>query len=68
MSKSECTFNNFLAYNFEIHKTFDSNKIELHDTKKYFFKFFLKSFFLNNFLYKKRFFLQQIQAIEGQSI
>ncbi len=31
----------FLAHDFEIRKAFDSNKIELHDTKNNFLKIFL---------------------------
>jgi len=34
-----------LAYNFRIHKTFDSNKIELQDMRKIYFKIFYKNIF-----------------------
>ena len=35
----------FLAYNFKIHKAFDSNKIELQDMSKIYFKIFYKNIF-----------------------
>jgi len=42
-----------LAHNLEIHKTIDSNKIELQDMKNNFLKYFLKTFTLKFILYKK---------------
>jgi hypothetical protein len=43
--KRQCFLLFLLAYNLEIHKTFDSNKIELQDMKKIFFLKFYKNIF-----------------------
>ena len=36
--KRQCFLLYFLAYNFKIHKAFDSNKIELQDMREIYFK------------------------------
>ena len=54
--KRLCFFLFFLAHNFEIHKTIDSNKIELQDIKNNFLKYFLKILLLNYFCIKKELF------------
>ena len=47
----------FLAYNFKIHKTIDSNKIELQDIRKIFYKNNYKNiFFWNTFHIRNTFF------------
>jgi hypothetical protein len=43
--KRQCFLLFSLAYNFKIHKTFDSNKIELQDMRKIFFKKICKNIF-----------------------
>jgi len=43
--KRQCFLLFFLAYNFRIHKAFDSNKIELQDMREIYFKIFYKNIF-----------------------
>ena len=43
--KRQCFLLFFLAYNLKMHKTFDSNKIELQDLRKIFYKIIYKNIF-----------------------